>query len=103
MKILGKFLLTVFIVLAVAAFYSKFRHHTAHSVSEPLSLHQDNDDSRADTSESPRFLFHCDGRTYCSQMTSCDEAKYFLAHCPNVRMDGDNDGVPCESQWCPNG
>ena len=44
--------------------------------------------------------FKCDGRTYCSQMTSCEEAKYFLKHCPGVKMDGDNDGVPCESQWC---
>ena len=44
--------------------------------------------------------FHCDGRQYCSQMTSCEEAKYFLNHCPTVKMDGDGDGVPCETQWC---
>ncbi len=45
-------------------------------------------------------VYQCDGRTHCSQMTSCDEAKYFLRNCPNVEMDGDNDGVPCEMQWC---
>lgn len=44
--------------------------------------------------------FRCDGRTYCSQMKSCAEAKYFLAHCPAVKMDGDRNGVPCERQWC---
>ena len=44
--------------------------------------------------------FSCDGRTYCSQMTSCAEATYFLRNCPNTQMDGDGDGVPCESQWC---
>lgn len=44
--------------------------------------------------------FRCDGRLYCSQMKSCSEAKYFLAHCPGVKMDGDNDGTPCEQQWC---
>lgn len=44
--------------------------------------------------------FKCDGRTMCSQMTSCDEAEYFLKHCPGTQMDGDNDGVPCEQQWC---
>lgn len=44
--------------------------------------------------------FRCDGRTHCSQMHSCDEAKYFLAHCPGVKMDGDHDGIPCEDQWC---
>jgi hypothetical protein len=44
--------------------------------------------------------FVCDGRTYCSEMKSCAEAKYFLKHCPNVKMDGNNDGTPCETQWC---
>jgi len=44
--------------------------------------------------------FKCDGRTYCSQMTSCKEAKLFLQHCPGVKMDGNHDGVPCEKQWC---
>lgn len=44
--------------------------------------------------------FRCDGRTYCSQMTSCAEARYFLAHCPGVKMDGNRDGEPCEQQWC---
>jgi Excalibur calcium-binding domain len=44
--------------------------------------------------------FSCDGRKYCSQMKSCAEAKYFLANCPSVKMDGDKNGIPCEQQWC---
>ncbi len=44
--------------------------------------------------------FRCDGRTHCSQMTSCVEARYFLKHCPGTQMDGDGDGEPCEQQWC---
>lgn len=44
--------------------------------------------------------YRCDGRTHCNQMTSCAEARYFLAHCPGVKMDGDGDGIPCEMQWC---
>lgn len=44
--------------------------------------------------------FACDSRKYCSQMTSCAEATYFLKNCPGVKMDGNNDGVPCEQQWC---
>jgi Excalibur calcium-binding domain len=44
--------------------------------------------------------FSCDGRRYCTQMKSCAEAKYFLANCPGVKMDGDKDGIPCEKQWC---
>jgi len=46
--------------------------------------------------------YRCDGRTRCSQMTSCDEAKFFLRTCPGTQMDGDNDGIPCEQQWCGN-
>ncbi|MCU0967415.1 MAG: thermonuclease family protein [Rubrivivax sp.] len=42
----------------------------------------------------------CDGRTQCSQMRSCEEATWFLRHCPGTAMDGDGDGIPCESQWC---
>lgn len=44
--------------------------------------------------------YRCDGRKHCSQMTSCDEAKFFLRNCPDTRMDGDGDGIPCERQWC---
>jgi len=48
----------------------------------------------------PSSQFRCDGRTYCSQMTSCAEATFFLKNCLGVKMDGNNDGVPCEQQWC---
>jgi hypothetical protein len=44
--------------------------------------------------------YRCDGRTHCSQMTSCEEAQFFLDNCPGTAMDGDNDGIPCEKQWC---
>lgn len=44
--------------------------------------------------------FKCDGRQHCSQMNSCAEATYFSNNCPNTKMDGNNDGVPCEQQWC---
>jgi cold shock CspA family protein len=44
--------------------------------------------------------YRCDGRTHCSQMTSCAEATFFLRNCPNTQMDGNHDGVPCEQQWC---
>ena len=44
--------------------------------------------------------FNCDGRVSCSQMSSCAEAIFFLRNCPNTKMDGDHDGIPCERQWC---
>ncbi len=44
--------------------------------------------------------FKCDGRSMCSQMSSCREATLFLQNCPGMQMDGNGDGVPCEQQWC---
>lgn len=59
----------------------------------------------AATSLSEQFLpstettaeFSCDGRTMCSQMNSRAEAEFFNQNCPNTKMDGNNDGEPCES------
>lgn len=41
--------------------------------------------------------FRCDGRQYCSEMNSRAEAVFFIRNCPDTKMDGDHDGVPCES------
>jgi hypothetical protein len=58
-------------------------------------------DSKSDSKPSlSKGKYSCDGRTNCSQMTSCEEAEFFLRNCPNVEMDGNKDGVPCERQWC---
>ncbi|MCP4323828.1 MAG: excalibur calcium-binding domain-containing protein [Alteromonadales bacterium] len=56
------------------------------TVSEPVDFHESN--------------YTCDGRQHCSQMSSCEEATFFIQNCPNTKMDGDNDGVPCERQHC---
>ncbi|GLT20179.1 cold-shock protein [Vibrio zhanjiangensis] len=44
--------------------------------------------------------FSCQSKVYCNQMRSCDEAKFYLANCPGVKIDGDHDGIPCERQLC---
>lgn len=44
--------------------------------------------------------FACERKTHCSQMRSCDEAMFYLNHCPGSVTDGDSDGRPCEDQWC---
>jgi hypothetical protein len=54
----------------------------------------------APVATSPPGRFKCDGRTHCSQMSSCAEARYFRANCPGAKMDGDKNGIPCERQWC---
>ena len=45
-------------------------------------------------------IFQCQGKRYCSEMTSCEEATFYLKNCPGVEIDGDGDGIPCESQLC---
>lgn len=56
------------------------------------------------SSDAPRSVssaassgFRCDGRQYCSQMRSRAEAEFFVRNCPNTKMDGDRDGIPCEN------
>lgn len=49
--------------------------------------------------EQPKQQFSCDGRQHCSQMRSYEEAVFFNQHCPDTKMDGDGDGIPCESQF----
>lgn len=39
----------------------------------------------------------CDSKRYCKEMTSCEEARFYLTQCNLSRLDGDSDGVPCES------
>ncbi|WP_165721915.1 MULTISPECIES: cold shock domain-containing protein [unclassified Pseudoalteromonas] len=41
--------------------------------------------------------FTCDGRQYCTEMRSREEAVFFINNCPNTKMDGDEDGDPCEN------
>ena len=39
----------------------------------------------------------CGAKTYCREMVSCAEARFHLTACGLSRLDGDGDGVPCET------
>lgn len=41
--------------------------------------------------------FTCAGKRRCGEITSCEEAKFYLTQCGVGSLDGDKDGVPCES------
>ncbi|GAA5192049.1 cold shock domain-containing protein [Ferrimonas gelatinilytica] len=58
------------------------------------------DETRSSSRTYQEMGFRCEGKTYCSEMRSCAEAKFYLANCPGTKMDGDGDGIPCERQWC---
>jgi len=84
------------VLVALSDFgYLQYRQHLDRS--RAASVAASPEDIRVESSPAG---FRCDGRTYCSQMTSCTEAKYFLKNCPDTKMDGNHDGVPCEQQWC---
>lgn len=44
--------------------------------------------------------YSCDGCMYCLYMCLCEEVMYFIQNCFGMQMDGDNDGILCEQQWC---
>jgi cold shock CspA family protein len=79
-------------LFAGLAFYG-YNHYDHRSVSQAVI-------ASPPSKQATPSNFRCDGRTHCSQMTSCAEATFFLRNCPNVKMDGNNDGIPCEQQWC---
>lgn len=43
---------------------------------------------------------NCTDKTTCKQMTSCQEALFYLNQCGVKKLDRDNDAIPCEQQWC---
>lgn len=49
--------------------------------------------------ESDKTTFECRGKQHCSQMTSKGEAQFYMANCPDVKVDGDGDGVACEDMF----
>ena len=51
------------------------------------------------TTQIDNVPFICDGREYCNQMISYEEAIFFNKNCPDTKMVGDNDTYPCEGQF----
>ena len=45
----------------------------------------------------PPEAFTCGTKTYCREMVTCEEARFYLRSCGLTRLDGDKDGIPCES------
>jgi hypothetical protein len=92
------------ILLLVAAMgwfgYTKYQHRAAMPITTNASTPRPTGQPPAPSVAPAASPFKCDGRIYCSQMSSCAEATFFLKNCPGTKMDGNNDGIPCEKQWC---
>lgn len=82
----------VLATLIVVGVYGKFREFQQDRAiaTHPVALE----------TATPEPEFQCQGKTRCPEMTSCAEAVFYLRNCPVTQMDGDGDGIPCESRWC---
>ena len=97
-----KKILVILIILGLGLYGNQaFKKHKQEQLSDTSEASAAENFNRSPSEPSAsNGQFKCDGRTYCSQMTSCEEATFFLKNCPDTKMDGNNDGVPCEKQWC---
>ena len=53
--------------------------------------------THAPTRETLAQIANCGAKHYCSQMVSCEEAKYYFKQCKVKTLDKNGDGVPCEA------
>ena len=96
-----KKIIVIFIVLTLSWYGTqKYRSYKQEQQSDTAEAEAINFGDTKSEMPLDKNKFKCGGRTYCSQMSSCEEAKFFINNCPNTKMDGNNDGVPCERQWC---
>ncbi|MGU5653942.1 excalibur calcium-binding domain-containing protein [Aeromonas allosaccharophila] len=88
-------------LLVLAGLFSIYSRFSAESMAPlPTPSVSSGGSSFSEVSSQPAQRYQCDGRQHCAQMTSCEEATWFLQNCPNTKMDGEGDGIPCENQWC---
>jgi hypothetical protein len=95
--------ITTIVVVVAIGLYAYPKWHRARLAAQPAAS---TEKAAAEEEDQPIAIerderFRCDGRTRCSQFDSCEEATWFINNCPGMKMDGDNDGVPCEDHHCP--
>ncbi|MEM5533141.1 cold shock domain-containing protein [Pseudoalteromonas arctica] len=93
-------------LIAALCFYAINKYNTHSSSQTPIITNDlaTNDDLATFDEKYPKVVipkntqnFTCDGRQYCTEMRSREEAVFFINNCPNTKMDGDSDGKPCEN------
>lgn len=83
-----------FLLLGVAAAAAWFYFKQSPKAEQAVQPAEPMIEATASPAASP--VFQCQGKQHCSQMTSCEEARFYLRNCPGVKIDGDHDGIPCE-------
>ena len=90
-------IVTALILAGIGVYYSQ---HYASRRTEPLPQVSPAPQFEREVPASPAAPFSCQGKHSCTEMISCEEATFYLRNCPDVRIDGDGDGIPCEDQLC---
>jgi cold shock CspA family protein len=85
--------LTACVIVAVAYVRLSNPNSTVEASVNKLVSHRESLHEHPEFSCTPK-------KTYCSEMTSCEEAYFHQERCGGTEMDGDHDGIPCERQWC---
>ena len=98
----SKIILLSLLLVASSAFAttkSSTHHSTSHKNSTHHSVNIDADSNQSSSSISSQKSsgYQCEGKRRCGDMDSCEEAKFYLNHCGQERLDRDHDGIPCES------
>lgn len=98
------FSILISILILIAMIYAGYGQYQRYQLAQQeTSLFSPSKLSQSETSSTSVVAqpnqFTCDSRQHCSQMHSYEEAVYFINHCPGTKMDGDNDGEPCEDQF----
>lgn len=92
--------LLIIVAIVIFGFKQYQEFNEAPAIDEvPVLTNEDTQPMPMYETATPRFQCEA-GKTHCSHMSSCAEATFYIQHCPNTQMDGDDDGIPCERQWC---
>ena len=94
--LIGLVIFSIFLAILLPFLSDIYQRETLkRQVAEPTNRAS----SSMNTNTNVTSKYSCDGRVYCSQMKSYDEAVFFINNCPGTKMDGDGDGDPCEGQF----
>ena len=98
-NMLNKLLLILIVAFGVKLYIENSSHQSSDNLPKLNQVATKKLPVQDSFTQPERVSFRCDGRQHCSQMGSYEEAKYFLKNCPETKMDGDKDGIPCERQF----
>jgi cold shock CspA family protein len=90
--------IALILLIAVAVFAVK-KYQVISEIKHPTPT-TTNDSFSAQLATPSQTQYSCQGKTRCPEMSTCEEAQFYLSHCPGTKMDGDGDGIPCEDQLC---